>query len=475
MRLTLTVATSLLAAASMSQVWEKNIAPGFTYRMEYNSAIPRAIHALKWSPGSPSVKAQPELAQGKVYSDDVSKGRETVSSMVARTGAIAGINADFFPYTGNPLGLMVREGELLSVPVKPRAAFGWGKDYAQAGLIQWKLTAEPEGMDPLVLDGINDQCDPNQAVLNGAAAGLALAKNPSMMAVIRVDKTAQPQGVLEGEIQYLQSEQLSAPVGPDTVLLVANGTKAPYVLALRPGQKIRFRSEVAGLDWTKVNSVVGGGPFVVRDNKVAVDWKEQGFVAEFTNGRHPRSAVGRTAENEIMFVVVDGRQSGSIGASLQELGQIMLRLGCVDAINLDGGGSSALNLFGLSLNRPTDGRTEGERKIANGVVFYGTLPTANLELFTLAVPIKVGVGSPIDLQVTRQDGSPVPNAEVIWSSGGAGLVDQGGRLYPHKPGTVNVAAFVGGQLLSATLTVEAPPEPALPPPAKGSKASKSKK
>jgi hypothetical protein len=296
------------------------------------------------------------------------------------------------------------------------------------------------------------------------------------MAVIRVDSgTPQPQGILEGEVQYLQSEQLSAPVSPNTVMLVGNGTKAPYILALRPGQKIRFRTEVAGLDWTKVNSVIGGGPFVVRNNKVAVDWKEQGFVAEFSNGRHPRSAVGRTAENEIVFVVVDGRQSGSIGATLQELGHIMAKLGCVDAINLDGGGSSALNLFGLSVNRPTDGRTEGERKIANGVLFFGTPPTANLELFTLAAPTTVGVGNPIDLQITRQDGTPVSNSEVIWSSGGAGLVDQGGRLYPHKAGTVNVAAFVGGQLLSASLTVEAPPEPVVPPPAKTGKASKSKK
>ncbi len=75
--------------------------------------------------------------------------------------------------------------------------------------------------------------------------------------------------------------------------------------------------------------------------------------------RHPRSAVGRTADNKFLFVVVDGRRAGAAGVTLVELQTVLEGLGATDGLNMDGGGSSALWIKGEPgnsvVNVPSDG------------------------------------------------------------------------------------------------------------------------
>lgn len=98
------------------------------------------------------------------------------------------------------------------------------------------------------------------------------------------------------------------------------------------------------------------------------------FVQEvpFNTIRHPRTAVGKKADGTIVFVVVDGRSKGNAqGMSIFELRSIMGWLGCKDAINLDGGGSSAMVIGDKLVNYPCDNKKfdhEGERKVANALI-----------------------------------------------------------------------------------------------------------
>lgn len=88
----------------------------------------------------------------------------------------------------------------------------------------------------------------------------------------------------------------------------------------------------------------------------------------FNTNRHPRSAVGKKADGTVVFIVVDGRRPQSAGVSIFELARIMKWAGCVDALNLDGGGSSTLMAGDKIVNRPSDNGkfdTAGERKVAN--------------------------------------------------------------------------------------------------------------
>jgi exopolysaccharide biosynthesis protein len=78
--------------------------------------------------------------------------------------------------------------------------------------------------------------------------------------------------------------------------------------------------------------------------------------------------VGVRADGTVLLLVVDGHRHGtSVGMTIEELRQVMGKLGAKDAINLDGGGSSAMVLRERLVNSPSD--LDGERKIGDAVLF----------------------------------------------------------------------------------------------------------
>ncbi|MEJ7701355.1 MAG: phosphodiester glycosidase family protein [Pyrinomonadaceae bacterium] len=98
-------------------------------------------------------------------------------------------------------------------------------------------------------------------------------------------------------------------------------------------------------------------------------------VKSFVETRHPRTAVAKLAGDKFLMVTVDGRQPGtSVGMSLQELAEMLLKFGAVDAMNLDGGGSTTMFVGGKVINQPSD--KEGERKVSD-VIFSFSAPTTN--------------------------------------------------------------------------------------------------
>lgn len=119
----------------------------------------------------------------------------------------------------------------------------------------------------------------------------------------------------------------------------------------KPGRRParRFSS-----DWNDPD-ILGGGPLLIRDAKIHVAWESEVFFGTSIPNVHPRTAAGMTADNELILLVVDGRQSASRGVDLYELARILEDLGCVDALNLDGGGSSTMIVNGVLLNRPAGG------------------------------------------------------------------------------------------------------------------------
>ena len=91
----------------------------------------------------------------------------------------------------------------------------------------------------------------------------------------------------------------------------------------------------------------------------------------FNRNRHPRTAVGVRPDGTVLLVVADGRNASAAGLSMLELQQLMLVLGCRDAVNLDGGGSTAMVVRGEVVNHPSDNKqfdAAGERRVANAIV-----------------------------------------------------------------------------------------------------------
>lgn len=115
-------------------------------------------------------------------------------------------------------------------------------------------------------------------------------------------------------------------------------------------------------EW-KMESAVGGGPVVLQQGEIRISNNEElKFSGKAINDRHPRTAMGYTSQNELVILVVEGRNPGKAeGVTLPQEAVLLQSLGCVEALNLDGGGSSCLLINGKTTIRPSD--KEGQRAV----------------------------------------------------------------------------------------------------------------
>lgn len=120
------------------------------------------------------------------------------------------------------------------------------------------------------------------------------------------------------------------------------------------------------------SNIMTAGPMLLRNGQEVEQRDDRTFVTH----RHNRTALGVKADGTTLILVADGRfRHKAEGLSLPELERVMRWLGCTDAINLDGGGSSTMYIQGKSdngvVNHPSDNQTfdhRGERKVANAIV-----------------------------------------------------------------------------------------------------------
>ncbi len=445
------LASTAFSQAPKIQTWEKIVSPGLTYRMDVDTDTPLIVHALRLSLGTPGLKVMPELAGHTINETGTVKGRLTPAQMVSQESAIAGINGDFFSFTqGAPIGLMVREGELLDTPNRNRAVFAWGPHQSAVGFCSTTSTITPEDGTAIHLDAINQPCGANQVVVYTPAEGTATSPVPNVTAVINLTSPIwSPSTEITGTLAYVLPDAKETKVPEGKALIIATGDKIAQVSAMKPGQKLKIQIQTTGFDWEKIENVIGGGPVLLKDSKIAIDGEAEGFGPAFYAKRHPRTAIGRTAEGDIWMVAVDGRQEISVGATLEEMAKIMLRLGCVDALNLDGGGSTCMHLMGVTVNRPSDG---SERPVSNGVLLFGPKLVAYKGDLKIVVPKQIKLTGQTDIHLTL-DGNQVANSDVIWGAQGAAWIDQGGSLHPLETGKVKIKASAYGQVLTFETTV----------------------
>ncbi|MBN1154707.1 phosphodiester glycosidase family protein [candidate division KSB1 bacterium] len=114
-----------------------------------------------------------------------------------------------------------------------------------------------------------------------------------------------------------------------------------------------------GQEFSEILVGIGGGPTLVKNGSTQITYDEEIFWGSGVgyDNRDPRTAIGHTAENHVIMFVADGRQSSiSEGVSLIELADIMISLGCVEAMNLDGGGSTQMAIGDSYVNSPSEQR-----------------------------------------------------------------------------------------------------------------------
>ncbi|NWF85385.1 MAG: phosphodiester glycosidase family protein [Bryobacteraceae bacterium] len=127
----------------------------------------------------------------------------------------------------------------------------------------------------------------------------------------------------------------------------------------------------------KATDITGAGPSLIKAGKAAP--AAEGLAHEIP--RHPRTAVARTSEGRYLFVVVDGRQPASAGMTLAELASELSSMGAVEALNLDGGGSTTLVAGGQVRNNPSDGK---ERPVGDAILVFSVASREQLDALEIA-------------------------------------------------------------------------------------------
>ena len=148
------------------------------------------------------------------------------------------------------------------------------------------------------------------------------------------------------------------------VVVSVHGAAADAFAKVKVGDKAVISQEL-GSPWNQAVEIMGAGPRLVENGNVKVTAGWEQFPSDIRYGRAPRSAVAILKNGNYLFGVVDGRQADSVGLTLTEWAELLVKMGAKDAMNLDGGGSSALVVGGEVQNSPSDGH---ERSVGSALI-----------------------------------------------------------------------------------------------------------
>lgn len=316
-----------------------------------------------------------------VINDTYLYGKSNISNMASSLSAsglypVMLMNSDFFSFkTGVPMSHQVSNGVLVTKDSSSMDAIGINKD--GSAFISWLTinTAITVGEHTISIDNFNKYRQPYVIyMLDDKFGKTTKAEDPGLNVVI---------GSLDGELtlgssvkgvveQVIKSDgEIEIPKGK-IVLTVDDRVSSDIYSQLdyfSEGDEVIINTTAEGDSrWNEAKDILGcfGGRLIKDGNILDVD-----------ESAAPRSAFGIKADGTLVFYTIDGRQSGySYGVRLNTLAKRMQELGCVDAVNLDGGGSTSIggiypgnDNFSI-INKPSDGNA---RQVST---FIGLLNTA---------------------------------------------------------------------------------------------------
>jgi hypothetical protein len=343
------------------------IPPGLEYSHSRIGTGPFSIHLLKIDRTKPQFKFATSLAQNTILGlQPLSQQVKAISQ--AGHKPVAAVNGDFFrirsgPYQGDPLGLQILNGELISSP--GRVCF-WldTQQRPHIATIQADFQATwPDGTS--IPFDINQELKKGHAVLYTPCMGQSTRTESGVELVLEAVPESPWLPIKPGQIYqsriHAVNQDANSVITSDKLILSLSPSVVNTLKKLTVGTILSLSVETAP-DLTHVETAISGGPLLVTNGT------KQTFSPN--QPRHPRTAIGWN-KAQYFLMVVDGRQEGlSVGMTLPELADMMLTVGCTDALNLDGGGSSTLWLAGSIMNSPSDRQ---ERRIANGLVLLQDL------------------------------------------------------------------------------------------------------
>jgi Phosphodiester glycosidase len=360
--------------------------------------IPWSIHIARWEWSRRNFELMATLAKGHI--EGLSTVAEQAAGIDPKHGkAVAAVNGDFFvikegPYQGDPQGLQILEGEIVSGP--GQVALWIEERHPHIGAVQSRLQVRwPDGgTTPL---GLNENPAGRSAVLFTPAFGVT-TKATNLLELVLTRDRRQDWLPLRASRTYRArivgwNTNGNSTIPSDQMILTLNvgSNRLPFPDPARTNQHTRAESEsgapmvdklltnhlaravvgstieistMLSKDLHQATTAIGGWPLLLANGKVQTR-SSNARKNSYLIPRHPRTAVGYD-RHYLYLVEVDGRQPAlSMGMNLEELANLMKDLGCSDAMNLDGGGSATFWLEGKVMNSPSD---KHERLVANALV-----------------------------------------------------------------------------------------------------------
>lgn len=346
--------------------------PGVTYTNVRVANVPWSIHVVAVD------RSVPGLVVRSAHAGGAAVGLGTLSGQLAYAAGptgkpVAAVNGDFYQrdstFAGDPRGLQIVNGEVLSAPTGGVAFWVDTNGVPSTGPVRSKFEVTWPGGQRMGF-GLNEERSSDELLLYTASVGastrspggreyiLEAAPGGGPWLPLRMGMTyaARVREIREGGNSRLSPEVMVLSAGP-ALARNLSGVSVGAVLQVSLGSEPELKG---------VPQAIGGGPVLVRGGqRQRIVPSGDGYSSSSMFERHPRSAVAWN-DKYLYLVEVDGRQRGlSVGMTLEEFATWLVKLGCREAMNLDGGGSATFWYDGRIRNSPCDGH---ERAIANALV-----------------------------------------------------------------------------------------------------------
>lgn len=441
---------------------ETELADGFTY-----------INAVSYgSDGRVETYSLETESGGDVYpivmACDTIYGGFTVTEMIAYAeslgyNVVGAVNADFGESTGVPTGMVVENGIYKSSSGSNNAlAFSDGRAFVSRWpVVTLRFTNEESGFEYETSHLNKSRTDTGSYVYSEYFSTVSTRTSGEgwfvRFEVIGGDDLRLDESV-ELRVTEIVTDGGSVPIGEDNLILTASeAADLGWLLeSFEVGDRVTLEVECSDDALAEADWVTGCGDILALDGEL----HEEGNWNSEIERANPRTAVGIRSDGSVVYYVMDGRSSASAGATLQQLVDDLLSMGCVDIVNLDGGGSSVMSLRvpgsdGFTVvNEPSDGKL---RSVSSYILFVtDSDPNGRAErLFIAEDGAYVLAGSTVNLTPAATD-SALQNVTVpgdVTLRAQRGSIDGTAYTAPSSAGTDIITLSSGGAGGSGTIHV----------------------
>lgn len=356
-------------------LYQEEVAPGVVrYKYEIKNGSRKAVaNVIKVDLNNPHIKINTVAGKG-TYTN---KG--TVTQMADRTNAVAMVNGDFFSMQlqGVPLGASIIDGDMKSSPAVLTDIWSFGIDTNNTAFIDMtkfigKVTAPNGNSYPIA--GLNKASYWYQPSKEYSHESKIQMYDSFWSSKSRGDKTAGEVLLSKDNIveKIVFRKNIDTKIAEGKKVLQVSGGSERFVRDnIKVGDKLNISTNIEpNRNW---KMMVGGHALLVENGTIKEYTKDVNSIG----GTRARTAVGISKDGKTVYITsVEGRTKRSQGASLKELSKFMLDLGSFKAMNLDGGGSTAMVVRELGDVKRTrvinPERNSGERAVVNGLGVFNT-------------------------------------------------------------------------------------------------------